>query len=88
MILDVRPEVLRVPTEAVLEGYRVLAYRADTQRLEERRFKPGLANWKYTEVLEGLREDELIVVSVEREGVAADARVVAETPVSPASGNP
>ncbi len=88
VILDVRPEVLRVPTEAVLEGYRVLAYRADTQRLEERRFKPGLANWKYTEVLEGLREDELIVVSVEREGVAADARVVAETPVSPASGNP
>ncbi len=88
VILDAREDVLRVPTEAVLEGYRVLAYQADTQRLEERRFKPGLANWKYTEVLEGLREGERIVVSVEREGVAAGARVIPEAQASRASGNP
>jgi HlyD family secretion protein len=88
VILDSRPQVLRVPTEAVLEGYRVLVFQPDTQRLEERRFKPGLANWKYTEVLEGLGEGELIVVSVAREGVTAGARVNPEVQPSRASGIP
>ncbi|MDX1489131.1 MAG: efflux RND transporter periplasmic adaptor subunit, partial [Acidiferrobacterales bacterium] len=68
VILDSRADVLRVPTEAVLEGYRVLVFQPDTKRLKERRFKPGLANWKYTAVLEGLHEGELIVLSVAREG--------------------
>lgn len=88
VILDSRPQVLRVPTEAVLEGYRVLVFQPDTQRLEERRFKPGLANWKYTEVLEGLREGELIVVSVAREGVSAGARVKPEVQPSRTSNIP
>jgi HlyD family secretion protein len=88
VILETRADVLRVPTEAVLEGYRVLVYQPDTQRLEERRFKPGLANWKYTEVVDGMREGELIVVSVAREGVVAGARVKPEAQPSRASGNP
>lgn len=88
VILDSRADVLRIPTEAVLEGYRVLVFQPDTQRLEERRFKPGLANWKYTEVLEGLREGELIVVSVAREGVTAGARVKPEVQSSRTSGTP
>jgi HlyD family secretion protein len=88
VILDSRPQVLRVPTEAVLEGYRILVYQPDTQRLQERRFKPGLANWKYTEVLEGLREGELIVVSVAREGVTAGARAKPEVEPSRTAGTP
>ncbi len=79
VILDSRPNVLRVPTEAVLQGYHVLVYRPDSGRLEERSFKPGLANWRYTEVLSGIEAGERIVVSVEREGVAPGARVVPET---------
>jgi HlyD family secretion protein len=76
VILDTRKDVLRVPTEAVLEGYRVLVYRPDSGRLEERPFKSGLANWKFTEIVSGLEEGELIAVSVEREGVEAGAHVV------------
>ncbi|MFQ5936905.1 MAG: efflux RND transporter periplasmic adaptor subunit [Acidiferrobacterales bacterium] len=79
VILESRDNVLRVPTEAVLEGYRVFVHRSDDETLEERSFKPGLANWKYTEVLSGLEEGERIVVSVEREGVVAGARVVPES---------
>lgn len=79
VILDSRPNVLRVPTEAVLQGYHVLVYRPDSGRLEERSFKPGLANWRYTEVLSGIEAGERIVVSVEREGVAPGARVVPQT---------
>ena len=78
VILDSRANVLRVPTEAVLEGYRVLVYDPRTERLEERQFKPGLANWKFTEVVSGLHEGDLVVLSVERKGVEAGVRVVPE----------
>ncbi len=80
IILDSREGMLRVPTEAVLEGYRVLVYDPDTETLAERQFKPGLANWKYIEVVSGLENGEMIVVSVEREGVEAGAHVIPEAP--------
>lgn len=88
VILDSRANVLRVPTEAVLEGYRVLVYEPRSARLEERHFKPGLANWKFTEVSSGLNEGELVVVSVERKGVEAGARAVPDKQSSNAAGAP
>ncbi len=83
IILDAHANVLRVPTEAVLEGHRVLVYLPERGRLEERQFQAGLANWRYTEVVSGLSAGERIVVSVEREGVEPGARVVPETPARP-----
>ena len=71
VVLAERSDVLRVPTEAVLEDNRVLLF-ADGELLE-RRFTPGISNWRYTEVLEGLREGELLVTSLDRDGVAAGA---------------
>jgi HlyD family secretion protein len=53
VILAVRENVVRVPTSALLEGGRVLVAGADG-KLEERQVKTGLANWEFTEVLEGL----------------------------------
>ena len=78
VVLEMHDDVLRVPTEAVLEGYRVLVYREADSRLEERRFTPGLSNWRFTEVTSGLKASERVVVSVGREGVQADAYVVPE----------
>jgi HlyD family secretion protein len=78
IILDIRDGILRVPTEAVLEGYRVLVYDPDSGTLDERQFEPGLANWKYTQVASGLESGEMIVVSVEREGMEAGADVIPE----------
>lgn len=77
VILVVRDNVVRVPTSALLEGGRVLVARADGT-LEERRIRAGLANWEYTEVLEGLAAGERVVTSLEREGVKAGAHVVAD----------
>jgi HlyD family secretion protein len=81
IILDTREGILRVPTEAVLEGYRVLVYDPDNGTLTERQFKPGLANWKYIQVVSGLENGEMIVVSVGREGVEAGAYVMPEAPI-------
>ncbi len=79
VILEQRDNVLRVPTETVLEDSRVLVYKDSDGTLESRYFDRGLSNWRYTEVLSGLEEGERIVVSVDREGVEAGAEV---TPAS------
>ncbi len=78
IVVESRDAVLRVPTEAVLEGHRVLVFEEEEGRLEARKFEPGLANWRYTEALSGLSEGERIVVSVDREGVAPGVRAVPE----------
>jgi HlyD family secretion protein len=77
VLLDSRPEALRLPSEAVLEGNRVLLLGTDG-RLEERHFQAGLRNWNYTEVQSGLRAGERVVTSVDRAGVKAGVAAVAE----------
>ncbi|MGE5385167.1 MAG: efflux RND transporter periplasmic adaptor subunit, partial [Betaproteobacteria bacterium] len=78
VLLEGRDNVLRVPTSAIQEGGRVLLYNPDSGKLEERKIKTGLANWEYTEVLEGLKAGDRIAVSLEREGIKAGARVTPE----------
>lgn len=75
VILDHRSQVLRIPSSALLEGGKVLLYQAKTQKLEERLVKSGIANWEYTEILDGLVQGDKIVTSVEREGVKDGAFV-------------
>jgi HlyD family secretion protein len=76
IILEVRQNVLRVPTSALLEGGRVLVL--EQGKLAERQVKTGLANWEYTEVLDGLAAGDRIVTSLERTGVKAGVAAVAE----------
>jgi len=68
--------VLRVPTEAVQEDRRVFVVRDG--RLEVREVVTGLANWRYTEIVEGLRPGELVVTSLDREGLADGVSVIVE----------
>jgi HlyD family secretion protein len=76
IILDVRENTLRIPTEAVLDGNRVLVYLPDTKVIKERMFKSGISNWYYTEVISGLKPDELVVVNVDRVGMKDGAKAV------------
>ena len=71
-------KVLRIPTQTLLEGKRVLFFRATDGVLEERKVEAGLANWEYTEITSGLKEGDQIVVSLDQEGVKAGARVQPE----------
>ncbi|MBW7903549.1 MAG: efflux RND transporter periplasmic adaptor subunit [Rhodocyclaceae bacterium] len=77
VVLEVREDVVRIPTSALLEGGRALVAGADG-RLAERQLKTGLANWEYTEVLDGLAAGERVVASLEREGVKAGAAWIAD----------
>lgn len=76
VILAVRDHVLRIPTPALAEERRVLVL--DAGRLAERRVEVGLRNWDFTEVRRGLVEGEKVVLSLDREGVEAGAKAVAE----------
>jgi HlyD family secretion protein len=78
IVLSGRSNVLRVPTSALIEGGKVMLLNADSGKLEERKVKAGIANWEFTEILEGLSEGERIVVSLEREGVKVGARATAD----------
>ena len=77
VVLAVRENVVRVPTSALQEGGRVLIAGADGT-LQERTVKTGLANWEFTEVIEGLAAGDRVVTSLEREGVKAGAVFVAD----------
>jgi HlyD family secretion protein len=79
VVLEVRPDVLRVPTPALLEGGRVLVVKAG--KLEERKVRTGLRNWDWTEVLDGVSPGDLVVTSLDKPEIKAGAEVtVAQTP--------
>lgn len=77
MILETHAQVLRIPTQAVMEGPAVLLYSAST--LEKREIKTGISNWDYTEVVSGLSEGEQVVTSLDRAGVSAGAYASVES---------
>lgn len=78
IVLQQHNNVLRVPTTAIMEGGKVLVRAQGSDKLEARQLKTGLANWQYTEVIDGLKLGEQVVTSLEREGVKVGARVAAD----------
>ena len=81
VILEVRPEVLRVPTAALREGNTVLRLGSD-EVLEVRAVQTGIANWEFTEITAGLEAGDRIVTSLEREGVGPGVAARSDAPVA------
>jgi HlyD family secretion protein len=77
IILDQREQVLRIPTETLQEGNKVLRLTAEG-RLESRDIQVGLSNWSWTEVKQGVAEGDRVVVSIDRDGVAEGALAIDE----------
>ena len=71
-------KVLRIPTQTMLEGKRVLLYRTSDGVLEERAVETGLANWEYTEITSGLNEGDRVVMSLDQAGVNVGAYALPE----------
>ena len=82
VVIARKSDALRVPSEALLEGNRVLILNED-DRAEEREIIAGLSNWRFTEVVEGLTEGDRLVLSIDREGVEAGAALQAEETSEP-----
>lgn len=81
VILDSRPDVLRLPAAALTAGDKVLVVDGDT--LVERTVQVGLRNWDFVEVTSGLHEGDAAVVSLDRPEIKAGARVTVERTPKP-----
>jgi HlyD family secretion protein len=80
--------VLRVPTAVVLPNKSVYVFDAATRTLTARAIETGISNWEYTEVLRGLSENERVVSSIDREGVADGAAAAPERSDVPLGPHP
>ena len=78
IILDARPEVLRIPTEALLGDGSVYLLETKSSRLQRRPITTGLTNWKFTEVSAGLQPGDKVVTSIDRQGLADGVLVEVE----------
>lgn len=77
IILETRADVLRIPTEALLESKYVYVFGTDG-KLEKREIQTGLSNWTFTEVTTGLKEGEQIVTTPGAAGVTAGIMATAK----------
>jgi HlyD family secretion protein len=77
VIIEHRDHVLRVPTQALIEGKRVWLVGPDN-KLIDRTVQTGLSNWAYTEILSGLKQGDRVVTTLDREGLKAGAAVTIE----------
>jgi HlyD family secretion protein len=76
IILDERPQTLRIPTRALVEGKKL--YVLEGGRVKLVPVETGLGNWEYTEVKSGLEAGAKVIVSIDREGLTDGARAVAK----------
>lgn len=85
VVLDVRKDVIRVPTSALMRNERVLLL--EDGELVEREIEIGLRNWQYAEVRSGLEGGERIVVALDRLEIAAGVRAVADAASGATTGD-
>jgi HlyD family secretion protein len=76
IILDTHKDVLRVPTEAVMENDQVYRYNRSNGTLERVSIEAGLRNWNFTEVTAHLEAGDEIVLSLDVPGLADGMTVV------------
>lgn len=79
VVVERRDNVLRVPTQAIRQGGKVLVLGAD-HKLQERSLQTGLANWAFTEVIGGLNAGERVLLSSDQDGVTTGMQVKQKTP--------
>ena len=78
ILLEQKPDALRIPTETLLEGRKVLRYEPADGVLREVPVESGLANWRWTEVTAGLEPGARILSSLDQEGIEDGVKVIAE----------
>ena len=76
IIVEAEPDTLRIPTQAILDGNRVYVYRKQDGRLQEKTIRTGLSNWDLTQVIDGLQQDEFVVVSTDKPGLEDGVQVI------------
>ncbi len=76
IIIEVQQDVVRIPTQALLDNNKVYVYQPQSSTLQERTVQVGLSNWDNTQVVEGLQEGDSVVLSTDRPGLKDGVRVI------------
>jgi HlyD family secretion protein len=76
VILEVRTDTVRVPTEALFDENKVYLFRSETGKLTRREIRKGIANWQWTEAGEGVAPGDLLVVNVDNRDLKDGAKAV------------
>jgi len=69
VILQTHKDVLRIPSETLIDENHVLLFNPETSKLARKTISKGLNNWSYTEILDGLKEGDQLVTSLGKDGV-------------------
>ena len=75
IIIEVEQNVLRIPTQSLLDNNKVYVYQPQSRTLQEKIVQVGLSNWDDTQVVEGLQEGDSVVISTDRPGLEDGVRV-------------
>ncbi len=76
IILDSREQVIRVPSEAIMEDSSVLVLNPTDHLIEKRSITKGLSNWRWSEISKGLNEGEHAILNFDDEGVVPGAMAI------------
>lgn len=69
VILRTRTNVLRVPTEAIIDKQQLYIFNQEEGVIELREVEIGLSNWDQTEIMKGIHQGDLVVTSLDRKGI-------------------
>lgn len=75
IVLQTKENILRIPSEALIDESHVLIFNAETSKLEEKTITKGLSNWSFTEIVKGLNVGDLVVTSSGDENIKEGALV-------------
>lgn len=70
VIIEVRKEAIRAPTEAVIEDGKVYLFDPKSGKIHLKKIETGLSNWDQTEIKTGVSSGDLVVVNVDKPGLA------------------
>ena len=79
IVLEAHKQTLRIPTELLIDDDYVYLVTSDNL-LEKRRVTRGLANWRFTEITEGLTENDRLVVDIGSKGLEPGVKVSIAAP--------
>lgn len=75
IIIKTHKNVLRIPSDALLDDTHILLFNPETNLLEKKAIEKGLNNWSYTEIIDGLATGDKLATSPGAEGVKEGALV-------------
>lgn len=78
IITEKKTNRLRIPTESLLHDDYIYLYQDDAT-IVKTKVETGLSNWKFTEVLSGLKANDKIVSTTDVEGLADGVKVTIKT---------